>query len=71
MGGFKYEGESCSKASCPGHYHWSDYCGAYVCTVCGDHRGLSSCYCGWNKNRADPEARYQEGWDREEGEEGW
>jgi hypothetical protein len=62
MGGFKYEGESCSKASCPGHYRWSKFCGAYVCTVCGHHRGLSSCYCGYGAERSDPEARVREEW---------
>ena len=34
--------------SCSGVYQWSNYCGAYVCIVCGYHKGLARCYCGWN-----------------------
>lgn len=62
MGGFEDEGTPCGKQGCNGHYHWSEFCGAYVCDVCEDHKGMSSCYCGWNKHLADPEAMYQEEW---------
>lgn len=30
-------------------YVWSSYCGCYVCCKCGDHRGLTRCFCGWSK----------------------
>ena len=30
-------------------YEFFDYCGAYVCVDCGDHRGLDRCYCGWSR----------------------
>lgn len=30
-------------------YEFVDYCGAHVCTECGDHRGLARCYCGWSQ----------------------
>lgn len=33
---------------CPHQYEWSAYCGARVCALCGDHRGLARCFCGWN-----------------------
>lgn len=29
------------------HYEFSNYCGAYVCHICRDHKGLARCYCGW------------------------
>jgi hypothetical protein len=29
-------------------YEWQDYCGVKVCRVCGNHKGLAKCYCGWN-----------------------
>lgn len=38
------------KCSCGGEYVFSDFCGAYVCNDCNDHRGLARCYCGWAKN---------------------
>lgn len=47
---------------CQHEYSFSRYCGADVCVKCGDHKGLSSCFCGWNGHRSDPEARYQERW---------
>lgn len=25
----------------------SRYCGVEVCDVCGEHKGLARCYCGW------------------------
>jgi hypothetical protein len=48
--------------SCRHQYEFSSYCGADVCVLCGDHKGLGSCFCGWNGARSDPEARYQEEW---------
>jgi hypothetical protein len=32
---------------CEHEYEFSRYCGAYVCNICNDHKGLSRCYCGW------------------------
>lgn len=29
-------------------YEFSRYCGVRVCAVCGDHKGLARCYCGWS-----------------------
>ena len=28
-------------------YEFQFYCGAKVCTECGDHKHLARCYCGW------------------------
>jgi len=28
-------------------------CGARVCNECGDHYGLSNCYCGWSRSGGD------------------
>ena len=41
------DGKPCRKCG-EGVYRWSNYCGAYVCTVCNDHYGLARCSCGWN-----------------------
>ncbi len=30
------------------NYEWADYCGARVCTECGDHATLERCWCGWS-----------------------
>ena len=40
---------------CEHDYQFNDYCGAYVCTKCGDHLGLSQCYCGWSSDGAKAE----------------
>jgi len=34
-------------SECQHHYEFRNYCGAYVCHECGDHKGLARCYCGW------------------------
>lgn len=31
-------------------YEWSRYCGAKVCSDCGDHHGLARCFCGWSRS---------------------
>ena len=37
-----------------GHdYVFNDYCGAKVCVVCEDHKGLARCYCGWSASGGD------------------
>ena len=59
----EYEGTPCQRSyvyNCQGVYHWNNYCGAYVCSECGHHRGLARCYCGWNlynapEDHGDPE----------------
>lgn len=38
--------ELCSRCG-EGYYQFNDYCGAHVCSNCGDHKGLCRCYCGW------------------------
>jgi len=35
------------------NYRWSKYCGADVCSKCGDHKGLARCFCGWNLSRGE------------------
>lgn len=35
---------------CGGEYDFRTYCGAFVCSSCGDHRGLARCFCGWSKS---------------------
>jgi len=60
------------RCECGGTYVWSDYCGCHICDRCGDHVHLSGdkvaqhlacCFCGWNAQKSDPEARCQEEWD--------
>ena len=33
--------------NCKHEYQFRDYCGAYVCAGCSDHKGLDRCYCSW------------------------
>jgi hypothetical protein len=28
-------------------------CGAYICEVCGWHKGLARCFCGWSASGSD------------------
>ena len=42
------EGFKKIKEDCKHNYQFNDYCGAYVCTECGEHKGLARCFCGWN-----------------------
>ena len=55
------EGSTCYECK-KGKYYFRKYCGAFVCTKCGHHYGMSSCFCGWNIRNADPEAMHQEEW---------
>lgn len=32
---------------CSHVYRWRRFCGANVCILCNDHKGLARCYCGW------------------------
>jgi hypothetical protein len=34
---------------CKHRYEFNRYCGAHVCVLCGEHKGLARCYCGWSK----------------------
>lgn len=36
--------------SCDHNYQFQDECGAEVCAECGDHKGLTRCYCGWSES---------------------
>jgi len=35
------------KCRCGGTYYFNNYCGAWVCEECDDHKGLGCCFCGW------------------------
>ncbi len=37
------------KCPCGGEFHFNNYCGAHVCTGCGQHKGLARCFCGWSQ----------------------
>jgi hypothetical protein len=47
---------------CKHEYYFNKYCGADVCSKCGEHKGLAHCFCGWKIGSADPEAKYREEW---------
>lgn len=34
-------------------YAFSRDCGAEVCVLCGHHRGLARCWCGWSESGND------------------
>lgn len=40
----------CNQPGCKGKYSLNRYCGAKVCSACGDHKGLARCYCGWSRS---------------------
>lgn len=33
---------------CKHEYQLHRTCGVQVCVLCGDHKGLAKCFCGWN-----------------------
>lgn len=35
---------------CGGYAYFARYCGAFVCSNCGQHDGLARCYCGWSQS---------------------
>lgn len=37
------------QCSCNGVFEFDSYCAVKVCDQCGDHKGLSNCWCGWSK----------------------
>ena len=39
--------------TCEHEYHFDRYCAARVCVICGDHKGLARCYCGWSRSGGD------------------
>ena len=41
------------KCKCGGEYHVRSFCGVQVCVLCGSHRGLARCYCGWSESGGD------------------
>ena len=42
----------CSRQGCKGTYGPMDRgCGARICNICGDHKGLERCFCGWSVTR--------------------
>ena len=47
------EGSECEECE-EGIYQFNDYCGAYVCSDCNNHRGLARCFCGWRYNKQEP-----------------
>lgn len=42
--------EKCQETKCSGEYEFQRYCGAKVCDLCDDHKGLARCFCGWSKS---------------------
>ena len=42
------------RRECDHDYQWNGYCGAYVCTKCGHHKGMSQCFCGWTEHGEKP-----------------
>lgn len=47
------EEDSVERCRCGGEYVFNSFCGADVCEVCGDHKGLSQCFCGWRSGGSD------------------
>ena len=43
--GLRSDTEGCL---CGGIMRWSKYCGVLVCDLCGTHKGLARCFCGWS-----------------------
>lgn len=43
----------CTRTGCRGTMWFADYCGAYVCDRCEQHKGLARCYCGWATSGGD------------------
>ncbi len=41
------------RCECGGDCWFNEYCGAYVCLWCGDHKGLARCFCGWSESGQD------------------
>ena len=37
---------------CGGILVFSRYCGADVCLICDNHKGLARCFCGWSLSGA-------------------
>lgn len=54
-----------ARGECPespdGKHQWSEKydrsCGAKLCVVCGAHKGLARCYCGWAADGGDGAAQ--------------
>jgi hypothetical protein len=41
-------------------YEFQRYCGARVCSVCEDHKGLARCFCGWAESGGDGRRELEE-----------
>ena len=53
---FEDKHKPCDKTGCDGEAYGVRYCGAYVCTKCGKHHGLTRCFCGWSEYGGDGRA---------------
>ena len=43
-----------------GSAYFQDYCGAWVCSSCDHHDGLTRCYCGWSESGGDGRRELEE-----------
>jgi hypothetical protein len=43
--------KQCDAPSCGGTAELNRTCGAFICTICGQHVGLVRCFCGWSLTR--------------------
>ena len=34
---------------CKHYFEMDRECGVQVCVLCGEHKGLARCFCGWSK----------------------
>lgn len=46
-------GSNLDSCLCGGVFEFSRSCGAKVCNVCREHKGLARCYCGWSASGMD------------------
>jgi len=51
--GRAYLVDPCPDCGTLGAYELDGYCGAWVCSECGNHWGLARCYCGWSRSGGD------------------
>jgi hypothetical protein len=42
------------------NYEWNQFCGAEVCSDCGDHKNLTRCFCGWSFDGGDGRRQLEE-----------
>jgi hypothetical protein len=41
------------RCACGGSFRFEQYCGAWCCQECNNHRNLARCYCGWAMSGGD------------------